>query len=249
MYGNTARGETDRWRALQLPPRIALHPPQKELPTPAGEFFIITFQSPSFCAELASWRIGMVSDDHGGGRMYAQSSNPQFITILKDIFMKRIHLILATMVTATILAAPVSAQTHATATQTVTLAINAVYKLSVQGSPTLSIVDATAGSGNMSSVSDASSTFSITQNRPSARLSVQLGSALPAGQGLTISIPSGIGTSAGTVAIGDGTSHNVMSSLAQGATNGQAITYTFSATALADPVTATAYTVTWTLAD
>jgi hypothetical protein len=163
--------------------------------------------------------------------------------------MKRIYLTLAVIAAGALMAASVSAQTHATATQTVTLTVNSVYKLSVQGSPSLSIVDATAGSGSMSSVSDASSTFSITQNRPSARLSVQLSASLPTGQGLTVSVPSGIGTSTGTVAIGDGTSHNVMSSLAQGATNGQAITYTFSATALADPAAATAYTVTWTLAD
>jgi hypothetical protein len=163
--------------------------------------------------------------------------------------MKRLHLTLAVLAIGTMVTASVSAQTRATATQTVTLAINAIYKLNVQGSPTLSIIDATPGSGNMLSVSDATSTFSITQNRPTARLSVQLSSSLPTGQTLTISVPSGLGTSTGITSIGDGAAHTVMSSLTQGATNGQTITYTFGATSTADPDPATAYTVTWTLAD
>lgn len=163
--------------------------------------------------------------------------------------MKRIHLILGVATAVAILAVSAEAQTRATTTQTVTLAINAVYKLAVSGSPTLTITDATAGSGNMTSVSDATSTFSITQNQGTARLSVQLSSALPTGQSLTVAVPSGLGTTAGTVPIGDGTAHTVMNTLSRGASNGQTITYTFGATTSADPASPTAYTVTWTLAD
>ncbi len=163
--------------------------------------------------------------------------------------MKRILVFSAILAAGSLLSLSAAAQTRATATQTVTLAINAIYKLNVSGSPTLSITDATPGSGSLLSVSDATSTFSITQNQGTARLSVQLSSALPSGQTLTISVPSGLGTSAGVVPIEDGTAHNVMTGLAQGASNGQSITYTFGALSVAVPSPATAYTVTWTLAD
>jgi hypothetical protein len=163
--------------------------------------------------------------------------------------MKMLHLFIAVFAIIAVLLTPAYGQTRATATQTVTLAVNAIYKLSVLGNPSLTIADASAGSGSMTTVSDAASSFSITQNRPTGRLSVQMSSALPTGLTLTVSVPSVLGTSLGIVSIGDANSHNVMTGLAQGATNGQPITYTFGALVSADPLPSTAYTVTWTLAD
>jgi hypothetical protein len=163
--------------------------------------------------------------------------------------MKMLHLTLAILVVSVLLAEPATAQTRTSTTQTVTLAVNAIYKLNVTGTPILSITDGAAGSGNFTSVSDAGSAYALTQNVPTARLSVQLSPSLPTGQSLSISVPNGLGTTAGTVLIGDGAAHNIVTGLARGAVNGQTITYTYGASTSADPMTATNFTVTWTLAD
>jgi hypothetical protein len=53
----------------EITPTGVASPPLKEFPAAKGDFFIIAFGRPSFCTELASWRIGMVSDNQRYGRM------------------------------------------------------------------------------------------------------------------------------------------------------------------------------------
>jgi hypothetical protein len=140
------------------------------------------------------------------------------------------------------------AQTRASTTQTVTLGVNAIYRLSVTGNPSLIITGGTAGDPALASVSEATSTYSLTINQPVGRLTVQLSAALGTGVNLTINVPSNRGNSLGTVDISDAGAHDVVAPLnTRGTTNNQPITYTLSAAADAAPFAATPYTVTWTL--
>lgn len=145
-----------------------------------------------------------------------------------------------------------SARAQATATQTLTLAVNTVYKITTSGNPApLTITTGTAGSDNLTAVSDNSTTYSITQNfGNTVKITANLDAALPAGYTLRMTLASTKGTSAGSVDISNATSGsavNVVTSIQRGADAGQAISYTFSALASAGTLSSTAKTVTLTL--
>jgi len=138
------------------------------------------------------------------------------------------------------------------ATQNVTLTVNTVYKISTSGNPSSMIVTTgTAGTDALSSVSDNSTTYSITQNfGNTVKLTANLDAALSAGYVLQLNMASSRGTSAGTVDISNATSgsaENVVTAVNRGADAGQMITYTFSALASAGMLSSTNKTVTFTL--
>ncbi len=141
---------------------------------------------------------------------------------------------------------------QANATQNLTLAVNAIYKIATSGNPgALTITTGTAGTDALTSVSDNSTNYSITQNFASTvKITANLDAALTAGYTLGINLASSKGTSAGTVDISNATSGsalNVVTAIAKGADAGQAIGYTFSALASAGTLTSTAKVVTLTL--
>lgn len=138
---------------------------------------------------------------------------------------------------------------QATTNQTVTVSVGNVYKIAVSGNPgPLSITEGIAGLNQLASVSDNSTTYSITQNvSNTVKISAQLSAALPAGFTLQLQLASSKGTSAGTVDISNGSSVDVVTAIARGADAGQMITYTFSATADAGTLAPTVRTVTLTL--
>jgi hypothetical protein len=145
-----------------------------------------------------------------------------------------------------------SAYSQATATQNVTLAVNTVYKLSASSNPgALTITTGTAGTDALTSVSDNSTTYSMTQNYGNAvKITANLDAALAAGYTLQINMASTKGTSAGDVDISNATSGSavtVVSAINTGADAAQPITYTFSATASAGTLSSTAKVVTLTL--
>lgn len=145
-----------------------------------------------------------------------------------------------------------SAFAQASANQTVTLAVNAVYKISTSGNPgALTINNGTAGSDNLSSVSDATTSYSITQNfGNTVKVTANLDAVLPAGYVLEMNLASTKGTSAGSVDVSNATSGsavNLVTAIAKGADAAQTISYTFSALASAGTMTSTAKTVTLTL--
>lgn len=162
--------------------------------------------------------------------------------------MKRFVLFAAVLAMVSLLASLSLAQTRASATQQVTLGVNPIYRLVVAGNPTLTITDGTAG-GGLTSVTEGTSTYSVTMNQTVQHLTVQLSAVLPSGVDLLINVPSNRGDTQGTVSIRDANAHAVVTDLSRGADNGQPITYTLTATTAADPLAPTAYTVTWTLAD
>jgi hypothetical protein len=143
-------------------------------------------------------------------------------------------ILLALVAVVALMTQPVFAQ--ATATQTVNLTVNSIYKLAVSGSPgALTISDMAVGASS-ASTSDASTNYSMTTNVANSRITAQLSSALPSGLTLTIALVGGNGTSAGAVDITDGTAKNVVTAIARGASNGQTITYNFTADASAGAV-------------
>lgn len=139
-----------------------------------------------------------------------------------------------------------------TATQSVNLTVNTVYKISTSGNPSaLTVTTGTAGTDALTSVSDNSTTYSITQNfGNTVKITANLDAALQAGYSLNISLASTKGTSAGTVDISNATSASALSvvtGINRGADAGQTIGYTFSALASAGMLTSTTRTVTLTL--
>jgi hypothetical protein len=159
-------------------------------------------------------------------------------------------MILATAIVSLVLIESASAQDNAT--QNLTLAVNAVYKIATSGNPgALTISTGTAGTDALTSVSDNSTTYSITQNfANTVKVTANLDAALPAGYALSINLASTKGTSAGAVDISNATSGsalNVVTAINKGADAGQAIGYTFSALASAGTLSSTSKTVTLTL--
>lgn len=164
--------------------------------------------------------------------------------------MKKTMMVLLTGMMSMILAESVRAQ--ATATQTLTLAVNAVFQIAASGNPSpLTITTGTAGSDNLTAVTDNSTTYSITQNfGNTVKITANLNSALPAGYTLMLGLGSTKGTSAGSVDISNATSGsavNVVTGIQIGADAGQSISYTFSALASAGTLSSTSKTVTLTL--
>ncbi len=164
--------------------------------------------------------------------------------------MKKLTMILATGALSVMIIA--SARAQATATQSLTLAVNSVFKIATSGNPApLTIVSGTAGSDNLTPVSDNSTTYSITQNfGNTVKITANLNTALPVGYTLQIALASTKGTSAGTLDISNtasGSAVDVVTAVQRGADAGQSIGYTFSALASAGTLSSTTKTVTLTL--
>ena len=141
---------------------------------------------------------------------------------------------------------------QASATQNLTLAVNSVYQISTSGNPgALTITTGTAGTDALTSVSDNSTSYSITQNYANTvKITANLDAALSSGYTLQINLASTKGTSAGTVDISNATSGaaaTVVTAINRGADAGKTITYTFSANASAGTLASTAKVVTLTL--
>lgn len=145
-----------------------------------------------------------------------------------------------------------NAMAQASANQTVSLAVNAVYKISTTGNPGSLVVNTgAAGTDALTTVSDNSTKYSITQNvAGTVKVTANLDAALSAGYTLQINLASSKGTSAGTVDISATTpasAVNVVSNIAMGADANQVITYTFGANASAGTLASTNKVVTLTL--
>jgi hypothetical protein len=145
-----------------------------------------------------------------------------------------------------------NAMAQAAANQNLSLAVNAVYKIAVSGNPgAMTITDGTAGTNALTTVSDASTNYSITQNFASTvKVTANLDAAMSAGYTLQLNLASAKGTSAGTVDISATTpasAANVVTAVGLGADANKTITYTFGALASAGVLTSTAKVVTLTL--
>ena len=140
-----------------------------------------------------------------------------------------------------------------TATQAVSLSVSKVYRIAITGAATinLAINAGVAGTDALTPVTDATSTYAITQNNSAAtKVTANLDAVMPNGH-LKIALASGLGATAGTVDITNATGAsalNVVTAIAMGAETGKSITYTFSANASEGLFTASK-TVTLTVVD
>lgn len=164
--------------------------------------------------------------------------------------MKKISIVTGVALLSLVLVQSSSAQ--ATANQTVSLAVSAVYKIAVSGNPgSMTISTGTAGTNALTSVSDASTQYSITQNvAGTVKITANLDASMAAGYTLQMGLASTKGTSAGLVDISStspGSAVNVVSNIALGADANQTITYTFGANADAGTLASTNKVVTLTL--
>jgi hypothetical protein len=164
--------------------------------------------------------------------------------------MKKIMILL--MILAISIAFIQTAIAQTSQSQTVTVAVNSVYLMSVSGSPgNLTITAGAAGTDALTPVTDASTTYSITQNNGgTVKITAYLNTALPAGYTLYLTMASAKGTSAGAVDIStklSGSAATIVSNIANGADANKTITYQFAANASAGTLSSTAKTVTLTL--
>jgi hypothetical protein len=164
--------------------------------------------------------------------------------------MKKLMMVLTICAMSMLLVGSVFAQ--ATQNQTVTLAVNTIYLISVSGNPaTMTISTGTAGTDALTGVTDASTTYSITQNYgPAVKITGYLNSALAAGYTLNLTLASAKGTSAGAVNISNalsGSAVNLVTAIATGADAAKTITYQFLANASAGTLASGSKTVTLTL--
>ena len=140
-----------------------------------------------------------------------------------------------------------------TATQAVSLTVSKVYRIAITGAATINMTinAGVAGTDALTAVTDATTTYAITQNNSAAtKVTANLDAVMAKGK-LKVALVSALGTTAGTVDISNATSGsalNVVSAIAMGAETGKAITYTFSANASEGLFTA-AKTVTLTVVD
>lgn len=132
-----------------------------------------------------------------------------------------------------------------TATQIVTFQVDAINQIAFSGSPSLVINTATAGSNPTDAT--AAATWAVTSNQTGSKITASIGSAMPAGVTLSVTLtaPTG-GTSAGAQPLGT-TAVDVVTGITKIAQSALAVNYSLAATAAAGVVASTTRTVTYTI--
>jgi hypothetical protein len=155
--------------------------------------------------------------------------------------------ILFTLMGALVLGLSGMAMAASTATQTVTYEVQAINAIAVSGSPaTLTVSAATAGS-SPTQVSDATTSYGITTNESSRKITAAINTNMPAGITLTIDLvaPTG-GTSAGDVSLST-VAADAVTGISTLAESSKMIAYKLSATIAAGVVASASKTVTLTI--
>jgi len=136
-----------------------------------------------------------------------------------------------------------------TANQTVTFEVSAINQISVSGNPAaLTVSTATAGS-EPDEVTDASTTYNITTNGSSKKITGVLDSAMPSEVTLKVNLTAPTGaSSAGDVTL-SATAQNLVTGITKKAEGTKGITYKLSATVAAGVVSSDTRTVTLTVTD
>lgn len=148
----------------------------------------------------------------------------------------------------TVLLVPQLLLAQGVATQSVSLEVKPVTKLSVTGNPgSLVISDAVAGVTEMS-VQDNSSAYNVTTNLDNMKIVASIDSPMPVGTRLLVSLSSSNGTSAGFVDVSSATLPvTVVTGIGRGAQTSQTIAYEFRANAEVGGIPSQSRTITLTL--
>jgi hypothetical protein len=140
------------------------------------------------------------------------------------------------------------AMAGATATQTVTYEVQAINELSTSGNPAALIVNAAVAGSAPTLVSNALSTYAITTNEPTRKITGAINSTMPTGVTLSVALQApGAGTSVGDVAL-TATAAELVDGFGTLNESGKTITYKLSATSAAGVVASATKTVTFTIA-
>jgi hypothetical protein len=133
-----------------------------------------------------------------------------------------------------------------TATQNVSIQVNAINQIAVTGgAQSLTITTATAGSAPTDAT--ASVSWAVTTNQTNQKITASINSAMPANVTLSANLTAPAGaTSAGSQVLGT-SAVDVVTGISTLATGGLGLTYTLSATPAAGVVASTTRTVTYTI--
>lgn len=132
-----------------------------------------------------------------------------------------------------------------TATQTVGYEVAAINEISVSGSPSLVINDATPGSGLVSA--SAAGTYAITSNQSNRKITASIDTNMPSNVTLSVQLAAPTNaTSAGVVNLST-TAQDVVTGISNVNESGLSISYGLSATVAAGVVAAANKTVTYTI--
>jgi hypothetical protein len=144
-----------------------------------------------------------------------------------------------------VIAAAASAAAQ-TATQTVTLQVDAINQIAVTGTPTLAISAAVAG-GAPTSATSTGSTWAVTTNQTGAKITASINSNMATGLTLSANLgaPAG-GTSAGLQALSTG-AVDIVTGITKLNQTGLSISYQLDATSAAGVITSTTRVVTYTI--
>ncbi len=132
-----------------------------------------------------------------------------------------------------------------TATQSVTMVVNAIDAISVTGGPTMTTTVPAAGS-SPADVTNTSTSISYTTNTAARKITVGLSSNMPSDTTLTLTIltPTGATVFTPTLSTTASTLCNAMKATNQ---TGRTLTYTLTASVSAAPVTSATNTATFTI--
>jgi len=136
-----------------------------------------------------------------------------------------------------------------TGNQTISVTISAINEISISGNPGGLIVGTASAGSNPNPVSDSTTSYHLTTNGSSKKITGQLDATMPDYTTLTVNLtaPSG-GTSAGDVAL-NSSAANLVTGITRSRGSALGITYTFAATVEAGIVASTSRTVTFTIID
>jgi len=136
-----------------------------------------------------------------------------------------------------------------TATQTVTYEVQAINEISVSGNPGALIVSSATAGSEPTAATDATTTYAITTNGSSKKITGSINTAMPANTSLSVTLaaPTG-GSSAGAVAL-TASAQDLVTAISTLAESALSISYSFSADAAAGVIASAQKTVTFTVAD
>ena len=142
------------------------------------------------------------------------------------------------------------AAAQAVTTQSLTLEVKAVSKISVSGSPNALIINDAIPGSNLTSVQDENTSYSITSNLDNMKIVASINTQMPAGTNLMIRLKSGKGTSRGLTDLSNAlTPVDVVTGIVKGTDNNQGISYVFAANADVASIPLDSRVVTLTLTD
>ena len=130
-----------------------------------------------------------------------------------------------------------------------TYEVQAINEIGVSGNPGALIINAATAGSAPDAVTDATTTWAVTTNEETKKITAAINTAMPSGLTLTVNLGAPTGaTSAGAVTLGT-TAADVVTSISTLNESSLGITYQLSATSAAGVVASANKTVTFTIAD